>query len=62
MTDREELVEALHHATATRARLKSQPGTHGQAATVMATIDNILDQLAQWEDQCSPVCSSSPAR
>jgi len=61
MTDREELVEALHHATATRARLKDQPGTHGQAA-VMATIDAILDQLTEWEDQCSPVSCSSAAQ
>jgi len=61
MDTRDDLLEALHHATATRARLKSQPGTHGQAA-VMATIDAILDQLTEWEDQCSPVSCSSAAR
>ena len=61
MDTRDDLLEALHHATATRARLKQQPGTHGQAA-VMATIDAILDQLTEWEAECSPAYSSSALR
>lgn len=62
MPTREELVEALQHATATRARLSTQPGTHGQRAQIMHTIDSILDQLADEEETCSPACSSSASR
>lgn len=50
MPNRDELIEALHHATDTRARLAKQPGTHGQRAQIMRTIDDILDQLADLED------------
>jgi hypothetical protein len=49
MPTREELVEALHHATATRARLKKQPGTHGHRATILTLIDDLLDELAEVE-------------
>ena len=49
MPTREELVEALHHASATRARLKKQPGTHGQRATILTLIDDLLDELAEVE-------------
>lgn len=42
-----ELLEALHHHTATRARLAGQPGTHGQRASLLHRIDDILDQLRE---------------
>jgi ATP/maltotriose-dependent transcriptional regulator MalT len=49
MPTREELVEALHHATQTRARLKQQPGQHGQRALILNLIDDLLDELAEVE-------------
>lgn len=49
MPTREELVEALHHATETRARLKQQPGQHGQRALILNLIDDLLDELAEVE-------------
>ena len=49
MPTREELVEALHHATETRARLKRQPGQHGQRALILNLIDDLLDELAEVE-------------
>lgn len=49
MPTRDELVEALHHATETRARLKQQPGQHGQRALILNLIDDLLDELAEVE-------------
>jgi ATP/maltotriose-dependent transcriptional regulator MalT len=50
MPTREELVEALHHATETRARLAKVPGQHGQRALVLNLIDDLLDELAEVDD------------
>jgi len=50
MPTREELVEALHHATETRARLAKVPGQHGQSALVLNLIDDLLDELAEVDD------------
>lgn len=58
MSTRAELMEALHHATATRARLAGQPGTHGKRAAVLHTIDDILDQLREIEED-EKCCTSS---
>jgi len=49
MPTREELVEALHHATQTRARLAKVPGQHGQRALVLNLINDLLDELAEVE-------------
>jgi hypothetical protein len=49
MPTRDELVEALHYATETRARLAKQPGTHGKRAHIMGMIDDLLDELAEVE-------------
>lgn len=51
MPNRDDLLEALHHHTATRARLAQQPGTHGARAELLHKIDAILDQLAELEQQ-----------
>jgi hypothetical protein len=50
MPTRDELVEALHHATDTRARLAKVPGQHGQRALVLNLIDDLLDELAEVDD------------
>ena len=59
METRAELVEALHHHQATRQRLATQPGTHGQRAALMNRIDHILDLLREIEE--SEPCLSSSA-
>lgn len=45
MTTRDELLEALDHHSATRQRLRTQPGTHGIRAEIIHKIDQILDEL-----------------
>lgn len=49
MPTRDDLLEALHHHTATRARLAQQPGTHAARDDLLHKIDAILDQLAELE-------------
>ena len=58
METRADLVEALYHHQATRQRLATQPGTHGQRAAVLNRIDHILDLLREIEE-AEPCFSSS---
>ena len=60
MCNREELLEALHHLTDTRARLAKQPGTHAQRSGLLANADELLDELSDLEEQ-ERCFSSSPS-